>query len=441
MQLRPSSLIQASLISSRVAFLLTAVLMFAGAAFAATETVVYSFQGSPDGASPQASLVADSAGNLYGTTKLGGSSYGTVFELSPPATSGGAWTESILYAFQNAPNDGAFPIGTLVFDKQGNLYGTTQQGGLGGAGTGTIFELTPPATTGGAWTETILWTFPPDLLKGYAPAGKLEMDAAGNLYGTTQFGGANVNACTACGVVFELIKPKTSGQSWSERVLYNFGTVANDGMTPAPDVLLRGGVLYGTTQSGGTAKSGTIFQLTPKSGFWTETILHNFIDSEGIVPLGGLVADASGNLFGTTTAGGNRSICSCGTVYELSPPAVSGRTWQEKTLYAFVGLTDGSRPFGSLWLDSRGNLYGTATIRGIKHFEGFGTVFKLNAPAVSGGAWTLSVLHDFGGFGAGDGVFPLGGVILLNGSFCGTAMSGGTGSGSNGSGVVFSVTP
>jgi uncharacterized repeat protein (TIGR03803 family) len=314
------------------------------------------------------------------------------------------------------------------------LYGTTQQGGLGAAGTGTIFELSPPTTTGGAWTETILWTFPKDLLKGYAPIGKLDIDAAGNLYGTAQFGGANVSTCTTCGVVFELVKPKT-GQSWNESVLYNFGTVADDGTSPSPDLLLRGGVLYGTTTSGGTGKRGTVFQLTLKAGLWTETILHNFIDSEGIVPLGGLVADASGNLFGTTTAGGNRSTCSCGTVYELSPPAVSGGTWQEKALYAFVGLTDGSRPFGSLWLDSRGNLYGTATIRGIKHFEGYGTVFKLNAPAVSGGAWTLSVLHDFGGPGAGDGAFPAGGLILLNGSFYGTATSGGTGSGSYGSGL------
>jgi uncharacterized repeat protein (TIGR03803 family) len=421
------------LISSRVVFLLTATLVFTGTAFATTEKVVYSFQGNPDGSSPPASLVADSAGNLYGTTEFGGSNYGTVFELSPPASASGTWTETILYSFQGSGNDGAFPTGTLTFDKQGNLYGTTQQGGPNNSGTGTIFELTPPATPDGTWTETILWTFPQSLLKGYAPAGKLSIDAAGNLYGTTQFGGPKAKTCTTCGVVFELVKPETSGQLWAERVLYNFGLVAHDGAGPSPDVLLRGGMLYGTTQGGGAQDLGTVFQLAPHTGLWTETILHNFNFSEGIVPQGGLIADAAGNLFGTLPA---ESGC-CGSIFELSPPAVAGGEWQETTLYVFKGLSDGARPDGPLWRDSLGDLFGTTTNRGEKQHNGAGTVFKLKPPAVSGGAWTFVLLHDFGTT-PDDGGAPEGGLILQNGLLYGTTQSGG---GAANMGAVFSVVP
>lgn len=418
----------------RVLTILLAVSFLAATAFATTEKAVYSFQGPPDGSSPQASLVADSAGNLYGTTEAGGSNYGAAFELSPPATAGGPWTEQILHTFQGDSNDGAYPTGTLVFDKQGNLYGTTQAGGPHNLGT--IFELSPPAAVGDDWTETILWNFPQNLLKGYSPAGKLSIDAAGNLYGTTGAGGTKVKTCTLCGVVFELVKPKTSDQAWAERVLYNFGVVANDGFAPSPDLLLRGGMLYGTTRAGGTNNSGTVFQLTPHTGLWTETILYNFANSEGIVPQGGLIADAAGNLFGTTSSGGTDEKCSCGTIYELSPPAVAGGAWQESTLYSFTGLSDGARPFGPLWRDSLGDLFGTTTIRGESQHGGAGTVFKLKAPAISGGAYTFVLLHDFATT-PDDGGAPQGGLILQNGLFYGTTQGGGT----DNLGVVFSVAP
>jgi uncharacterized repeat protein (TIGR03803 family) len=422
---------KSSLTFDRVLSLACAVLLPISTAFATTEKAVYSFQGPPDGSSPRASLVADSAGNLYGTTESGGSSAGTVFELSPPATAGGAWTEQVLHAFQNSSDDGAFPTGTLVFDPQGNLYGTTQAGGP--FGTGTIFELSPPATAGGAWTETVLWAFPSGLLKGYGPAGKLSMDAAGNLYGTTALGKARGIACDQCGVVFELVKPKTGGQSWSERVLHQFGVVANDGISLSPDLLLRDGMLYGTTQYGGTHKSGTVFQLTPHTGLWTETILHNFTYSDGGEPQGGLVADAASNLFGTSPSGPG---C-CGSVFELSPPAVAGDEWPVTTLYVFQGLSDGARPYGRLWRDSLGDLFGTTTNRGEKQHNGAGTIFKLKAPAVSGGAWTFVLLHDFGTT-LDDGGSPQGGLILQNGLFYGTTQSGG---GTTNIGAVFSVVP
>ncbi len=428
---------QSSLTFGRFLSFALSISFFAGAAFATTEKMVYNFHVNPDGSAPQASLVADSGGNFYGTTETGGSYYGTVFELSPPATAGGAWTEQVLHIFQNNSTDGVLPTGTLVFDKQGNLYGTTQQGGP--HNTGTIFELSPPATAGGDWTETILWAFPQSLLKGYSPAGKLSIDAAGNLYGTTEAGGPKVATCTTCGVVFELVKPKTTGLAWAERVLYNFGAVANDGFAPSPDLLLRGGMLYGTTHGGGTGGHGTVFQLAPHTELWTETILHNFSGSDGDFPQGGLIADAAGNLFGTSANGGMNPNCGCGTVYEVSPPTVAGGDWQQTTLYSFMGLSDGARPFGPLWRDSLGDLFGTTTLRGEKQHNGAGTVFKLKAPAASGGAWSLVLLHDFTGtgIGTGDGGSPQGGLIYQNGLLYGTTLVGGVGN----LGTVFSVVP
>ena len=242
--------------------------------------------------------------------------------------------------------------------------------------------------------------------------------------------------------MFELVKPKISGQSWNERVLYNFGLVANDGISLSPDLLLRGGMLYGTTEAGGTDNFGTVFQLAPHTGLWTETILHNFTSSEGIVPQGGLIADAAGNLFGTLLAGGNNPTCSCGTVYELSPPAVAGGAWQETTLYVFKGLSDGAKPLGPLWRDSVGDLFGTTNVRGERQQCCGGTVFKLKAPTVSGGAWTFVLLHDFAGKATGDGNEPMGGLILQNGLLYGTTQFGGVGGGAGvGVGVVFSVVP
>jgi uncharacterized repeat protein (TIGR03803 family) len=200
----------------QVVSLFLAVLVVGGNALAAapTETVLYSFLGPPDGATLQGSLVADASGNLYGTTGGGVSTTccGTVFELSPPATAGGAWTETILHTFQES-DDGQFPSGTLIFDKLGNLYGTTEKGGS--AGLGSVFELSPPSTPGGAWTETILWGFP-TASGGEEPSGKLVMDKNGNLYGTTAEGGDPYGG----GSAFELLAPKTAGEPWSYKVLY-----------------------------------------------------------------------------------------------------------------------------------------------------------------------------------------------------------------------------
>ena len=396
------------------------------------EKVVYKFLGSPDGSGPAASLVSDAAGNLYGTTADGGIEFsccGTIFQLSPPATVGGSWSETVLYQFQGG-SDGAAPLGTLIFDKLGNLYGTTGGGGDDAVGS-TIFELSPPSTPGAVWTKTTLFTFSGNQ---YLVAGKLVMDADGNLYGTSEAGGSH-NA----GIVFELVAPKTVGTPWAERILYDFHAFAGDGFGPGPDLLLRGGILYGTTGGGGTANQGTVFSLTRKPGLWTETILHSFTGSEGENPRGGLIMDSAGNLFGTAQ-GTNTSFCitstDCGAIYELSPPAIAGDPWQETTLFRFTSLSTGADPYAALWRNQDGILYGTTIYGGNGGNQGrnLGTVFKLVPPTITGGDWTEVVLHYFRGVAAGDGNNPTGALIWSNGAFYGT-----TGGNGVGNGAVFSL--
>jgi uncharacterized repeat protein (TIGR03803 family) len=338
------------------------------------------------------------------------------------------------------------PLGTLMFDDVGNLYGTTNAGGPSGnctAGCGTVFQLSPPAVAGGAWTETVLYFFAavlgiPD---GQNPAGKLVMDRDGNLYGTTSYGGQSENH-VGLGTVFELIHP-SSGGAWKERTLYSFGLYAGDGIHPNPDLLLRGGVLYGTS-GGGTAYQGTVFQLVRKPGDWTETILYNFeAGADGAAPLAGVIADSEGNLYGTTFTNGNGEFCcSGGTIYELSPPATAGDPWQETILYTFPVKGPGFHPSAGLWRDKLGDLFGTTTYTASDPFGG-GSVFKLKAPAAVGGDWTLVPMHEFPNLFLDpqlDGFYPQGALILVNGVFYGTTEFGGS-SVSEVTGSVFSITP
>ncbi len=406
-------------------FIVVVVLALAGSVLATTpvENVIYRF-GFLDGEPPYGDLVADAAGNLYGTSGNGGANPGAVFELSPPVTAGGAWTETILYYFHGGP-EGANPFGGVIFDKHGNLYGTT----LGSQGNeGTFFELSPPSEAGGEWTETTLWAFNPDRSAGKQPSGKLVMDEDGNFYGTTVYGGTH-----DAGVVFEMVAPKTSGGPWAERVLHNFGAAAKDGNTPAGSLLLRGGVLYGTTMYGGAGKNGVVFQLVRKPGAWTETILHSFTGEDGSVPDGGLISDSEGNLYGAAAMGGK---VWCGTIYELSPPAIAGGPWQQATLYRFTGGADGAYPSAALWRDASGNLYGTAYGDGAKGIYA-GTAFKLKAPGVSGGEWTFAFLHTFG-ISSDTARYPSSALTFANGVLYGStssSTSGGT------YGTVFSIVP
>jgi hypothetical protein len=336
------------------------------------ETVLHSFQGS-DGAFPMAGLVADGAGNLYGTTSQGGlggcSGYGcgAVFELSPPVAPEGNWTYTLLYSF-TGKSDGAQPQGTLIFDKLGNLYGTTSQGAKKA---GTVFELSPPAG-GGAWTETTLHQFDPSLGDGGNPMAALVFDGAGNLYGTTTQGGVGL------GTVFQL-KPPKSGGNWTERLIYAFKGNDPDGQHPSSTLVMYRGSLVGTTSIGGQHGQGTVFQLTPLFGEALETILYNFQytnETPFANPNGTLAVDVASNLYASSQGG-----IGFGAVIQLSPPASPGDPWTAQLLYSFTGGNDGAYPTGGILLKD-GHLLGTTSQGGGSPLcsfsvDGCGTVFTV----------------------------------------------------------------
>jgi uncharacterized repeat protein (TIGR03803 family) len=338
------------------------------------ETILHSFGGRSDGAGPAAGLISDAAGNLYGTTAYGGSSSGCpsapigpggcgiVFQLQPPATKGGAWTEKVLYNFTNW-NDGANPQGILTIDSSGNLYGTTFNSG-GFATEGTVFELSPRPT--GYWRIRVVHVFTGNTNDGGRPTGGLIFDSSGNLYGTTCFGGAY-----GSGTVFEL-SPK-SGGGWGENILFGFGSSSADGSCPNGGVAFDSrGNLYGTA-GGGINNYGEVFELTPSPGAWTENVLYKFNGgpSDGAYP-NGVIVDSAGNLDGSTSYGGSYGA---GTVFELKP---IGSTWTEKILHNFGNGTDGVYPSGNLLPDAAGDLYGVTNQGGTyKGVFGSGTVFEI----------------------------------------------------------------
>ena len=361
-----------------------------------TETVLYSFANSPDGANPRyVRPVLDTSGNLYGTTEYGGAyGYGTVFKLTPSGT------KTILHSFDPNGTDGAYPVASLVMYK-GHLYGTTVEGGTYGID-GTVFELTH--TTKG-WTETILHSFGAGG-DGSQPYSVLTFDKLGNFYGTTNVGGAY-----SYGTVFKLTP------SGTETILWSFGN-GTDGANPLAGVVLdRNGNLYGTTEYGGAYNQGTVFKLTPSG---TETILWSFGNgTDGAYPVAGLVM-YTGNLYGTTANGGAYGD---GTVFEVTPSGT------ETILHSFVNNDiDGINPYAGLVMYN-GNLYGT-TVNGGGISGVAGIVFKMTPSG------TETILHVFGG--SGDGAFPWGGLVFdRSGNLYGTTFSGGA----NGVGTVFKVTP
>lgn len=348
-----------------------------------TETVLHDFSYGT-GYYPFDGLIFDAAGNLYGTTQGGGTyDAGTVFRLAPMAK--GAWTYTVLYSFTGG-NDGAYPSSSLIFDSAGNLYGTAGNGGA--YGVGTVFQLAKG--TNGKWTETVLHTFQHDGKDGIYPGTNLTLDAAGNLYGTTCCGGNQGSSCSpndfGCGIVFELI-PGSKG-IWKERVLHNFNY--KDGANSNAGLIFDGaGNLYGTTQWGGAfgpgctlVGCGTVFELSPAgNGNWREKVLHRFNSKDGSSPNGSLLFDAAQNLYGTTFYGGaNHPKCAynCGIVFELTQNAKG--EWTEKILHGF-DRKDGAYPASSLVFDPLGNLYGTTQGGGAYvgrcDGEGCGTVFEI----------------------------------------------------------------
>jgi len=397
------------------------------AAYGQTERVLYSFQGgSLDGAAPYPGLVTDSAGNLYGATTDGGpGNLGVVFELSPPSSLGGAWTETVLHFFQGAPSDGSSSWASLTIDRSGNLYGTTAGGGT--FDSGTVFQLTPPASPGGSWTESVLYSFQGGSDGDQPWNGSLVLDSGGAIYGVTRSGGASNN-----GTVFQLVPPSSPGGTWTENVLHSFAG-GTDGSSPVGGLVFgRAGVLYGTTSVSTKNRGGTVFAIAPPSspgGDWTEKVIYHFQGgSDGASAQCNLVFDSQGNLYGTTDLGGSQGA---GTVFKLT--AASGAPWTHTVLYNFGFDTVGAYPVAGVTFDHAGNLYGTTSFAGVSNN---GTVYKLSPPSTSGGAWTTSLVYDFQD--RPDAEEPFAGVVFGWGNaLYGTAPSGGE----NGLGAVFGIRP
>jgi hypothetical protein len=437
------------------------------------EKVLYSFQGLPDGSVPAGGVVFDTHGNLYGATTEGGANScpgiaqcGTVYQLTPPATKGDAWTETVLYIFLGKNhNDGNTPAGGVMIDAAGNLYGTTAYGGAGSCillgtnvGCGTVYELSPPAQKGGAWRETVLYSFKGDS-DGQLPVGDLAFDKQGNLYGATQYGGGygscNPSFYQHCGTVFKLSPPKTKGGKWTEKVLYSFrgvkdGEQSGDGANPNGGLVFDSkNALYGTTYFGGDNKTGqcaggvggtgcgVVFSLTAPNqvgGKWTEILLHRFDGQDGSNSDAGVVIDGDGDLYGTTYFGPPNGF---GLIFELKKPSLGADdTWEETVLHLF-NESDGGYPIAGLVFDATGNLYGTTY--SADAFSGI--VFRLKAPSQGEGSWTFGALYGFKG--SPDGAQPAANLIFgKNGNLYSTTQKGGTGACSfYGCGTVFEASP
>jgi len=360
------------------------------------ENVLYAFTGSKDGKSPYNGLIRDKTGNLYGATYAGGAGMGVVFQVAPDGS------QTVLHAF--AGKDGSGPASDLIADKKGNLYGTTTAGGS--ANQGVIFSLKP----GGR--ERVLYAFKGGTDGGF-PVGALLMDKGGNIYGTTQYGGGACN----CGTVFKLAPDGT------ETLLHVFAE-GKDGAYPVARLYRdKAGNLFGTTYEGGGSSNcgqygcGTVFEI---SAAGKESVLHGFVGTDGALPNGGLVADKTGNLYGTTFEGGGSSNCQggCGAVYKLADDGSFA------VLHAFTG-SDGANPGSDLLAAGKGGLYGTSVAGGAANL---GTVFAVKADG------SESVLYSFAS--GSDGANPISDLVAgAGGELYGTTSAGGTAN----AGTVFSV--
>ncbi len=340
-----------------------------------------------------AGVTFDSAGNLYGVTYYGGNSNscgadigcGAVFELSP--TGGTNWTLTTIYNFQGLA-DGAYPLGGLIFDSAGNLYGTNL--GRSEGHVGVAFELSP--ASGNSWTFTPIYSF--DQNKASVPASSpLTIDSAGNLYGITFYGGRYSN-----GSAFELSKV---GGVWTETLLHSFGGPGDGAQPYGPLVIDAQGNLYGTTSTGGSMGRGTVFQLSRQaSGRWSESLLYTFASSGGASEAG-LILDSAHNLYGTTMVGGAYGY---GGVFRLTRIKQNGKLgWKYIQLYSFTNGNDGSNPASPLTFDASGNLYGTDAAPVSEcgdPFYGCAQVYKLSVGAT--GLWQISGLYPIPASGAAD---------------------------------------
>jgi uncharacterized repeat protein (TIGR03803 family) len=322
------------------------------------ETILYSFAGWPDGSQPSDALIEDAEGNLYGTTVNGGRySDGTVFKLTKSGV------ETVLHNFGGS-SDGSSPEAGVTMDAAGNLYGTTLYGGGGNCmtGCGTIFKVTA------AGVETVLYSFQSGDYNGYHPQGGLVLSSAGNLYGTTTWGGRTNCGAFGCGVIYELYH---TPKGWAFSTLHRFSGAPSDGEGPTSAMIFdSAGNLFGTTTQGGANNQGTIFQYAPTGSVY---VLHSFNFSDGSDPYGGVVRDAAGNFYGATAAGPDTSGCAgygCGTIFKMTPEGTL------TTLFAYPNSgSEGYLPDGGLVRDPEGNLYGTTRTQEVSPYDG--NVFEL----------------------------------------------------------------
>ena len=386
---------------------------------AQTLTVLHNFAGGSDGTYPSSGLVFDTQGNLYGVTSNGGNrecsglglvGCGVVYQLAP---NGGGFTESVIHVFSESL-DGGNPSGTPVFDAAGRLFGTTQYYALG---QGAVWELTPSA--GGPWTGNLMYAFNSPS-QGFSPSAVAFYRS--RLFGSTFSGGAHND-----GLIFHLYP---DGGSWNEHVTYNF-QAGSDGNAPAgPLIFDEIGNMYGTTYEGGPFLTGTVFELARiiVPGGYTEQILYTFqgfafgASPDGANPTSGVIGDRQGNLYGTTYYGGPAGV---GTVFKLAKQ--SDQTFQESVIYSFTDHADGGHPNGLL-MDAAGNLYGTTA-----GHKTAGSIYKLSPE--SDGSWQFTLLHEFTG---PDGASPSGPVVMdAAGNLYGATTYGGA----SDIGVVFKLTP
>jgi uncharacterized repeat protein (TIGR03803 family) len=367
---------------------------------ARTAISLYTFPNRAKGIVPYAPVTVLADGALAGTAYYGGNNgcqgletpggCGTVFELTKRTD--GSWKDTKLHVFEPKTGDGASPVARVITDAAGNLYGTTQSGGACAVqkrGCGVVFKLTPPSHGGTNWHETVLYRFAGGA-DGDDPEASLVLDSAGNLYGTTAGGGANHT-----GIVFRL-SPGQDG-AYTETVLASLG--AKTGNSYAPLLIGNDGALYGTTSSvfNSTAE---IFKVAPPTGggtSWTLTPIYSLPATNTLNYLSGLVADANGNLYGTNGYAGNYDTCfepqfGCGLVYRLQPPAIGSTSWTETDLYVFSGAgRTSSNPFGGVLVGADGTLTGTTLNGGV----GAGTMFQLK-PTKSG-RYTFTTIAQFRG--------------------------------------------
>jgi hypothetical protein len=417
-------------------FLVISVLLAPAAlARAQTYSPLYNFSGGSDGGFPMAGLTMDAAGNFYGTTQYGGSNNcnagcGTVFKLTRHNSS---WALSTLYEFTGL-DDGSGPIARVVFGPDGALYGTTNGGAYPGRCCGAIFRLTPPAHTCASthcpWHLQVLYKFQGEADGGQPGAGDLIFDQDGSIYGTTENGGQGTGACiTTCGTVFKLMK---SGGVWTESVLHAFD--GYDGSTPVGGVVFdHAGNLYGTTAYGGDIDlpsyfgTGVVFKLSPGQSGWTETIIYTMQDTsgDGGLPYSALTPDPRGGFYADTYAGGGGGDClwsqysGCGSVFQTNYLG-----------WFFTNLSNGgipptglSGPRAPLTVDASANAYGTTYADGE---NGYGTIFKIRVDLVDHfPIWTYQVLYNFSG---DTGSLPVSNVTFdSQGNMYGTSSKGGSG--------------